>query len=166
MTLTKFVLASVLFALTVSSSAVFALQAQRFPTQPDAILTPGELCQRADAIRYPEKIKYCNRDVRSDEKRDIIDTYDKARGFEVGRMQRSQFKIDHYIPLCAGGSNDRDNLWPQHESVYNITDPLEALICQKMSEGKLKQIDAIAIIKQGKAQLDEVAGLISRLNRL
>ena len=52
--------------------------------------------------------------VASDEKRDIIATYDKARGFHIGQMQRSQFKIDHYIPLCAGGSNDRDNLWPQH----------------------------------------------------
>lgn len=163
--LTKF-LAVVLFALTFHANLVFAASNQRFPTQPDPILTPGELCQHADAVRYPERIKYCNRDVSSDEKRDIIATYDKARGFEVGRMQRTQFKIDHYIPLCAGGSNERDNLWPQHESVYTVTDPLEALICQKMSEGKLKQVDAIGIIKQGKANLNEVAGLISRLNRL
>ena len=161
------ILASVLVLLSTVTALSAPVQANgRFPTQPDGILTPGELCSHPDARRYPERIAYCNRDVASDLKKDIIDTYDKARGFQIGDMPRAQFKIDHYIPLCAGGSNDRDNLWPQHESVYTITDPLEALICQKMSEGKLKQVDAVATIKKGKANLDQVPEIISQLNKL
>ena len=155
----------------VTFSAAFSLAFEasnnaKFPQGPDPILTPGELCSTGNIRRYPEGIRYCPRDVQSDEKRNIIDTYDKARGFQVGQMPRGQFKIDHYIPLCAGGSNERDNLWPQHESIYNVTDPLEAAICEKMSQGKLKQADAIAIIKQGKADLSSVASLLDKLKHL
>jgi len=82
-------------------------------------------------------------------------------------MDRKDFKIDHFIPLCAGGSNDPSNLWPQHKSVYEITDPVEPLICAKMAAGKLDQAYAIKLITTAKTtNLDEVKNVINILNKL
>ncbi|MGK5086298.1 HNH endonuclease signature motif containing protein [Bdellovibrionota bacterium FG-2] len=140
--------------------------ADAFPTSPDAQLTPGSLCQRASKIRYPEQIAYCSRDVKSGLKRQVIDTYDHDLGFTIMKTGREHFKIDHYIPLCMGGSNEADNLWPQHESIYQYTDPLEPIACQKMAEGKLLQADAIEIIKKAKANPPETSQYIQYLQDL
>lgn len=144
---------AVVTALVLVSSISFAQPA--YPTSPDPVLTPGELCNRPDSYRYPERIAYCERDVSGGEKNDIIRMYDRERGYRVGQMARKKFKIDHYIPLCMGGENSRDNLWPQHESVYKITDDLEALACDKMAKGKLLQADAITLIKSVKNDLSK-----------
>lgn len=116
-------------------------------------MTPGSLCPRADETRYPERIKYCQRNVDRETKQDIIREYDRKLGYEIGSMPRYDFKIDHVIPLCAGGSNSRDNLWPQHKSVYNITDPMEPLACDKMKMGRLRQADAVRMIIRAKLDL-------------
>jgi hypothetical protein len=81
-------------------------------------------------------------------------------------MPRGKFKIDHYIPLCMGGSNERANLWPQHESVYTITDPLEQALCAKMSEGKLLQSAAIDLIRQAKNHLDQAPDILARVQAM
>ncbi|XGC79404.1 hypothetical protein ACES2L_08695 [Bdellovibrio bacteriovorus] len=138
---------------------------QKFPTGPDENLTPGALCNHPDSLRYPEKIKYCERDVSTDQKRAIFAKYDQL-GYRTRSMNRQSFKIDHYIPLCAGGSNDSRNLWPQHESVYKITDALEQLVCEKMAQGRLKQKDAIAYIKEAKHNLDIAQDIIEEVQGL
>jgi len=81
----------------------------------------------------------------------IIRTYDIELGYDIGRMNRQDFKIDHYIPLCMGGSNETSNLWPQHKSVYFYTDRLEEAACTKMREGRLIQARAIDLIREAKA---------------
>ena len=128
-----------------------------FPTGPNPQLTPGETCANADTYRYPEHIAYCQRNVDTGTKNEVIKTYDQNLGYSIQQMPRNKFKIDHYIPLCMGGGNDKENLWPQHESVYTITDPLEQEACEKMAEGKLLQAKAIELIKQAKNHLDQVA---------
>jgi hypothetical protein len=153
-----------LFALLFVVS-IFSHAGQSFPTGPDEALTPGVLCGRPDAYRYPEKIKYCERDVSTGEKAQIFQKYDQL-GYRTRTMKRQAFKIDHYIPLCAGGDNDEKNLWPQHESVYKITDPLEALVCEKMAAGRLKQQDAIELIKDAKNNLEEAPAIIARVQAL
>jgi hypothetical protein len=72
--------------------------------------------------------------------------YDRQFGYETTQMQRTAFKIDHLIPLCMGGSNKSDNLWPQHASIYEHTDPIEPFLCGAMASGKLKQAEAVQII--------------------
>lgn len=153
-------------ALFLSSSLSLAAQDARFPTMPDAQLTPGDVCHNPDSYRYPEHIAYCSRDVDTQTKKDIIAQYDRERDFQIESMNRGDFKIDHFIPLCAGGSNERANLWPQHKSVYSITDPLEPAICNAMAAGKLTQERAIEIIKQGKTHLDQVPALVQQVNSL
>lgn len=137
----------------------------KYPQGPDGNLTPGALCAHADTLRYPEKIKYCERNVSTGEKREIFAKYDQL-GYRTRSMNRMDFKIDHYIPLCAGGSNSEDNLWPQHKSIYVITDELEAMICEKMSAGRLKQKMAVEIIMEAKNNLGDVDEIVARVRSM
>lgn len=157
----KSLFVSALLILTTSSA--FALDA--FPKGPDATLTPGALCSHPDERRYPENIAYCDRNVDSSVKGEIFMAYDQI-GYRTRSMRRQDFKIDHYFPLCMGGSNEKTNLWPQHKSVYEITDPLEQKICDKMAEGVLLQKDAIEIVKKAKADLSTVDGYMEQLDNL
>lgn len=138
-------------------------QSDSFPTMPNDQMTPGKLCQHADTYRYPEHVAYCERDVSSETKREIIHQYDEQFGYSIGSMNRADFKIDHLIPLCAGGANDADNLWPQHRSVYEQTDPLEPLLCQLMAEGKMLQSEAVEIVIDAKHHLPEVSAVVWKL---
>ena len=90
-------------------------------------------------------------------KNKIIKTYDSSFDYTIATMPRNDFKIDHYIPLCMGGSNDVANLWPQHKSVYIYTDDLEQTLCLYMERGRMKQADAISYIKLVKNNVDEAA---------
>jgi hypothetical protein len=156
-------LAIVLFVF-LATSFTFAGRSE-FPKGPEATLTPGSLCDRPTEYRYPERIAYCKRDVSSEQKQNIFQDY-RNIGYNLDPRSRSSYKIDHYIPLCAGGSNHDDNLWPQHLSVYNITDPLEALGCEKLKEGKITQKDLIALIKKVKNDLAQINFAMGHLNSL
>lgn len=120
-----------------------------FPMGPDASVTPGSLCSSPNAYRYPEHIPYCNRNVSGDLKDDVFREY-RELGYRLDPKQRKQYKIDHLIPLCAGGSNRQENLWPQHESIYALTDPLEPLACDKLKAGVIKQAELVQLIRQAK----------------
>jgi len=137
-----------------------------YPDGPDGRLTPGSLCEAPDSFRYPERVKYCERRVESSEKNSIIATYDMELGYAIRQLPRADFKIDHLIPLCAGGSNHRDNLWPQHKSVYTRTDPLEPLLCDAMAKGKLKQAEAMELILNAKQDLSRVPAALDKLKSL
>ena len=154
-----------LLVLLVMSSKLFAF-GNNFPTRPDNRLTPGKLCDRPTSYRYPEHIAYCERDVTTDTKEALINLYDSKLGFNIHTMDRAEFKIDHFIPLCVGGSNDSVNLWPQHKSVYEITDPVEPLVCQRMLEGKLSQAEAIKLIVLAKTNLNMVSQVMKQLGRM
>lgn len=138
----------------------------QFPIAPDTQMTPGSVCERSNTYRYKERIRYCRRDVSKQTKAVLIRRYDSELGYIVGKMKRFDFKIDHYIPLCMGGSNETDNLWPQHKSVYVITDPMEQVACEKMAEGVLLQADAIEMIREGKNDLTKVDEIMRVLNSL
>lgn len=145
----------VVVALTLSSAS----WASSIPEGPNPEMTPGSLCTNSTTYRYPEKIKYCDRSVSTGTKRKIIHEYDERFGFTIEEMPRGDFKIDHFIPLSIGGSNDVTNLWPQHKSVYVHTDPLESEVFNLISEGKIKQAEAIRVIKECKLNLGRCAEL-------
>ena len=81
-------------------------------------------------------------------------------------MSCGDFKIDHFILLSIDNNNNIENLWPQHKSVYNITDDLEQLLFDKIAEGKIKQDDAVRVIREGKLNLEKVPELITYVNGL
>lgn len=145
------------------SSAIF--QSKNFPIEPDPQLTPGKVCEHADSYRYNEHIAYCERNVTPSTKVDIMKDYDEQLGYRIRSMDRNDFKIDHYIPLCMGGSNSTLNLWPQHKSVYFKTDPIEEKLCKMMSLGRMKQAEAIQTLKDVKHNLDSAEELDQRLEK-
>ncbi|MFN3696370.1 MAG: HNH endonuclease signature motif containing protein [Pseudobdellovibrio sp.] len=138
----------------------------KYPTAPDAELTPGRLCTTPTEKRYAENIDYCERDVSTDLKKFVIKEYDNRLGYTISSMNRADFKIDHFIPLSIGGANDPENLWPQHKSVYQHSDPVELKLSQLMVAGKLKQAEAIRLIKECKFNLPRCSDIEHSLNAI
>ncbi len=145
----------VLILLSLSSST-FAGNA--YPRGPDTIQTPGSLCQTPDSHRYPEQIPYCARDVSWATKELIFVNYRKL-GFSLSG-ERDQYKIDHLIPLCAGGSNNENNLWPQYRTISERTDLLEQRGCEVLASGKLSQKEVIELLLKAKHDLKEVPAVL------
>jgi hypothetical protein len=129
-----------------------------YPIRPNTNknVTPGKLCDAPTRYRYPEQIAYCERDVTSETKELVFINYRKL-GYRLSPNQRSSYKIDHFIPLCAGGSNDIHNLWPQHKTVYERTDLLEALACEKLSTGLVTQAQTVKMIMAAKVDMSLLA---------
>lgn len=157
--LKSFVLAVFLFVSLVSF-------AEDFPTGPNPMTTPGSLCQNSKVRRYPEGIVYCERNVSTQTKNGLIKMYDERFGFQIRTMKRQDFKIDHFIPLSIGGSNSEDNLWPQHKSVGELTDPLEQLLSDKIIQARITQAEAIRVIKEAKLNLGRAPELIDYVQGL
>ncbi len=158
--LKPFVVAALLFV------SLFSYAGDRFPVGPNPTTTPGSLCQNSPETRYPEKISYCPRNVSSDLKKTIIKMYDDQFGYQIQQMNRQDFKIDHFIPLSIGGSNSSDNLWPQHKTVYTVTDPLEQALSDKITLGLIKQAEAIRVITEAKLNLARAPELLDYVNKL
>ncbi|NBX69547.1 MAG: hypothetical protein EBR01_11355, partial [Proteobacteria bacterium] len=59
------------------------------------------------------------------------------------------------------GSNEDENLWPQHKTIYQQTDPIEPVLCELMSSGQMLQAKAISIIRQVKRN-PETSGAVLR----
>lgn len=132
--------------LTLFSLTALAEILAEYPSAPDPSLTPGSLCRDPDSYRYPEKIPYCERDHLSNEtKNSVFESY-RRKGYRIDPRTRSAYKVDHLIPLCAGGSNNSDNLWPQHKSIFEVTDPIEPLGCKVLASGRISQRDLVNLI--------------------
>lgn len=131
-----------------------------FPRGPEMSTTPGTTCSHG---RLRSGVQICDRDVSGGEKASVFEKYDRMFGFRTRSMPRDQFKVDHLIPLCMGGGNDDANLWPQHESIYTLTDPIEPYLCSLVSSHKLNQGEAIQIIREVKQAPETTAARMSQL---
>lgn len=109
---------------------------------PNFKITPGLLCSKSDPdfsiLDYPEKIARCARNIGEAEKSKVAATYGN-----IPRASWGNYEFDHLLPVCAGGSNSADNLWPQHIVEAHKKDVLEVDICLAMKAGTLKQADAV-----------------------
>lgn len=154
------------FALFLTVTFALGAGAADFPQVPELTITPGKLCDTPSSYRYAEKIPYCERDVSYETKEILMKEYDQKFNYNILHINRADIKIDHMIPLCAGGSNDISNLWPQHKSVYIITDPIEPVLCAKMAQGKLKQADAVGLVIEAKTHLERATKIFQYINRM
>jgi hypothetical protein len=83
-----------------------------------------------------------HRSVNSNERTQIYDEYNVPADQRNGKAG----EVDHFDPLCNGGSNDRENLWFQPIHVmwngkdfgFPTKDRLEAFVC---AEVKAKRMD-------------------------
>lgn len=153
-------------ALFVVFTGLVSFAGDDYPTGPNPQSTPGSLCQNSAVRRYPENITYCERNVSTQTKNDLIKMYDDRFGFHIRQMNRGDFKIDHFIPLSIGGSNSKDNLWPQHKSVYKVTDPLEQVLSDKIRDARITQAEAVRVIREAKLNLGRVPELIDYVSGL
>lgn len=154
----------ILSALLLALVALSSYAGNPFPRVPDLSVTPGALCSTPSRLRYPEQIAYCERDVNSWTKKLVFITY-RDLGFSLSG-ERSRYKVDHFIPLCAGGSNEIANLWPQYDTISKLTDPLEPLACKVLEKGKITQKAVIDLIMQAKLNTKEVPRIMQQLSRL
>ncbi len=139
------------FTLTLLLSALFVLslnQALAFPLTPNSKITTGSLCTTKDGDytedRYEEKIAYCKRNVSAEEKARIYRTYG------IPKECWKRYTIDHFYPLSMGGSNNLDNLWPEHKYVKNTRMNLEMETFTRLQNGEITQKEALEIIKHDK----------------
>jgi hypothetical protein len=84
--------------------------------------------------------------------REVPTTVKKRVYAEYGVDPRHHVRgeVDHFVPLCAGGSNDLTNLWFQPETNlwnsrnygYHEKDDLEVWICHEIKSGALDPREA------------------------
>ena len=134
----------------IQSAMGFAQANERYPLQAHPEVTPGKYCQRPTSYRYRERVPICKRSVSTATKRAVMQMYDERFGYETTRMPRGQFKIDHLIPLCMGGDNSPENLWPQHQVVFLQTDPVEQESCERLAKGEISHREAIEAVLSAK----------------
>ena len=70
------------------------------------------------------------------------------------------------IPLSIGGANTKENLWPQHKSVYQYSDPIESHVANLIAQAKIKQAESIRVVKECKLNLGRCEELQSYLESL
>ena len=118
---------------------LFPFVAFGFPKIPDVSFTYPHLCSVKDSdfreFRYDQKVPYCQRNV-SQSMRDRV--YDK---YEIPVEKRSEFTIDHLVPLSLGGSNSIKNLWPQHMTINTAV--IEGHIFRQVRDGEITIQEAI-----------------------
>lgn len=124
--------------LVLISVLMFSMQAFSFPSKPNPALTYPDFCRQDSKdfkmIRY-ENVSICNRNVSTQTKRKVYDSY------SIPETERSEYTIDHLIPLSMGGSNEIANLWPQHKSIS--TSDIEFKIFQSLEKAEIMYNDAI-----------------------
>lgn len=134
--------------LSVIAIMVMSVSAHSYPLVPNLTQTSGDLCTTANPdfkeFRYQEQIPYCQRNVATGLKSRIYAEYG------IAKRCRNRYTIDHFIPLSLGGSNQPNNLWPEHKMVKALRPDLEIDLYRQVRDGQLTQNQAIAIIVDAK----------------
>ncbi|MBC7458791.1 MAG: hypothetical protein H7235_10960 [Bdellovibrionaceae bacterium] len=131
-----------LTSVVVSLLSLFSFQFAYSATLPDLNLTPGVLCSAADpdfkGYDYPSQVARCNRNIAVAEKLEVAKNYGN-----IAQSEWANYEFDHFLPLCAGGSNDIHNLWPQPIDEAREKDIIEVQVCTALKAGTMTQPQAI-----------------------
>lgn len=107
----------------------------RVPMKPDPGYTTGDYCDKQDVdfneVRYQEKVAICRRAVTWFAKDLVYDHYG------ISKRCRSYYTVDHYIPLSMGGSNELNNLWPEHKDIKATRQNLEQELYTRLAKGEI-----------------------------
>ena len=108
---------------------------------PDSKLTPG----KADTLSLDDLTKIYNGQTYSQAHRNVSQSEKNQVCKEYVDNCKKPKEIDHFYPLCAGGSNDIQNLWAQPEVNqwngkdygFHAKDKLESYVCSQIKKGLL-----------------------------
>ncbi len=118
------------------------------PLRPDPQYTQGDYCQKNDhdfeEVRYKEKVAICMRDVSWETKVEVYAAY------KVPLHCRKFYTVDHYIPLSMGGSNQFQNLWPEHKDIKATRQNLEQEMYEQLADGKVTRDQAVQAVTYAK----------------
>lgn len=121
-------------------------------TMPNTQLTPGVLCTASDSdfkgYDYPSKVARCNRNIGNPEKAEVAKNYGN-----IPASEWVNYEFDHFMPLCAGGSNNIQNLWPQPIAEAKQKDVIEVQVCTALKAGTMTQDQALQKIHDWFAQV-------------
>lgn len=109
----------------------------------DPVLTPGRLCSQADPDFDHVSVggfAVCKRHVTPTVRRTVFARY----GIPRGRWR--DYELDHLVPLCAGGSNAVENLWPEPLAHAAKKDRLEAKVCSLLRARRVEQEAALVML--------------------
>jgi hypothetical protein len=120
----------------------------KVPMKPNPELTNGDYCDKKDTdfeeIRYNEKVAICRRAVTWYAKDQIYKEYG------IPDRCRQHYTVDHYIPLSMGGSNQMNNLWPEHKDIKATRQNLEQEMYIKLNRGEVGVEHAVHTIVHAK----------------
>ena len=117
-------------AFIVAIGIALPVLAEELPIRPDDTLTPGvvgsaefaDVCGLVDGQTYSQRHRETTQKMKNE----------AYAAYSVNKAGR-EFEIDHRVPLCIGGADDPQNLWPelgwQHPSFHD-KDRLEARVCR------------------------------------
>ena len=113
------------------------------PSRPDPALTPGkvattdvrEVCATEDNLSYSRRHRATSHELKSWVFREY--GIEPPQGYA-----RTEWEIDHRIPLCLGGADEAANLWPQNRTTFPKKDRLEAHACREVCAGRLSLVEA------------------------
>lgn len=108
--------------------------AEDLPTRPDDTLTPGavastdpnDVCGVVNGLTYSKRHRHTSLEL----KHEVYAAYHLD---PAGK----EFEIDHRVPLCLGGADTRENLWPQEgwqHPGYHDKDRLETGVCRAVCD--------------------------------
>ena len=98
---------------------------------PDPQLTPG-------AIASTDVGEVCSRSYARSHRATTLEMKEQvARFYGLPRSAWHGVEFDHRVPLCAGGSDEIANLWPQPIAQAEAKDAIEWHVCAAVCTGKV-----------------------------
>lgn len=126
---------------TITSMFLFVM-----PMTPNSSFTYPDFCTIKSTeykeVRYQSRVAICGREVTTSRKNKVYDLY------KIPKENRSEYTIDHLVPLFLGGSNTVENLWPQHKSISTVV--IEKQVYDDLKAERITYQEALNIILRAK----------------
>jgi hypothetical protein len=129
-----FVASAFVIVAAMGAASVYVLADDR-PTRPDKTLTPGVVEDVTSAV-------VCYRGYSEAHRRPFgapgeYERYVRVmNAYGLAKASWHSYQMDHLVPLCLGGADVEQNLWPQPLEEAHQKDRLEVKACRQVCAGE------------------------------